>query len=301
MQDRSPRVHRRSTFNYNDSVYLDAAEEAKFRSLGHCQKCGRLLQLEAHHWSKTYPPADLTTPDDLTAFCRDCHDEAHDFRFFLDAGGSPRRLPRGPLGARRHPPTAPRRWPAGGPGPVVQEELGRACHRQVEAPRRRGDLALFALEARVAARRRDRGRRRTARTLARAHAVPRDADRCLTGWGEGAPPPNHDAPHRMGGARERTREHERHGRDRQAGTDGRKDSGGRSGRGGCAPASAPPPLRRRPRPSTAMPPTHVPRTHSRESTKSTKIKSGLTMGLMKPPRIPRRPPTTEPTRPWYDR
>ena len=89
MQDRSPRVHRRSTFNYNDSVYLDAAEEAKFRSLGHCQKCGRLLQLEAHHWSKTYPPADLTTPDDLTAFCRDCHDEAHDFRFFLDAGGSP--------------------------------------------------------------------------------------------------------------------------------------------------------------------------------------------------------------------
>ena len=25
----------------------------------------------------------------MTAFCRDCHDEAHDFRFFLDVGGSP--------------------------------------------------------------------------------------------------------------------------------------------------------------------------------------------------------------------
>ena len=25
----------------------------------------------------------------MTAFCRDCHDEAHDFRFFLDVGGAP--------------------------------------------------------------------------------------------------------------------------------------------------------------------------------------------------------------------
>ena len=31
----------------------------------------------------------LTTADDLTALCCDCHDEAHDFRFFLDAGGLP--------------------------------------------------------------------------------------------------------------------------------------------------------------------------------------------------------------------
>ena len=89
MQDRSPRVHRRPPFNYNHSVYLAGGAAAKARSLGHCQKCGRKRPLEAHHWSMTYPPAHLTTPDDLTAFCRDCHDEAHDFRFFLDAGGSP--------------------------------------------------------------------------------------------------------------------------------------------------------------------------------------------------------------------
>ena len=93
-----------------------------------------------------------------------------------------RRLPHGPLGARRHPPTARRRWPAGGPGRVDRGGMGRARHRQVEAPRRRGLLALPALDARVAARRRDRGRRRTARTLARAQAVPRpeqrDPDRC---------------------------------------------------------------------------------------------------------------------------
>ena len=70
--------------------YRAAAEAAKDQTHGHCRKCGRKLPLEAHHWTKgPYPPAHLTTENDLTAFCRDCHDEAHDFRFFLDVGGAP--------------------------------------------------------------------------------------------------------------------------------------------------------------------------------------------------------------------
>ena len=69
---------------------LAAAEAAKDVSRGHCRKCGCKRPLEAHHWTKgPYPPAHLTTADDLTALCCDCHDEAHDFRFFLDAGGLP--------------------------------------------------------------------------------------------------------------------------------------------------------------------------------------------------------------------
>ena len=74
---------------YDDPVYRAAAAAAKARSHGHCRNCGRKRPLEAHHWAKPYPPAHLTTADVLTALCRDCHDEAQDFRFFLDAGGSP--------------------------------------------------------------------------------------------------------------------------------------------------------------------------------------------------------------------
>ena len=77
-------------FDYDDSIYRAAAEAAKDQTHGHCRKCGRELPLEAHHWTKgPYPPPHLTTANDLTAFCRDCHDAAHDFRFFLDVGGAP--------------------------------------------------------------------------------------------------------------------------------------------------------------------------------------------------------------------
>lgn len=93
MSDHPVSVHPPPPFDYdyyNDSVFRAAAEAAKARSRGHCQKCGRKRPLEAHHWTQEpYPPAHKTTVADLTAFCRDCHAEAHDFRFFLDAGGSP--------------------------------------------------------------------------------------------------------------------------------------------------------------------------------------------------------------------
>ena len=90
MPDHPVSVHPPPPFNYNHDVYRAAASAAKDQTHGHCRKCGRELPLEAHHWTKgPYPPAHLTTADDLTAFCRDCHDEAHDFRFLLNAGGSP--------------------------------------------------------------------------------------------------------------------------------------------------------------------------------------------------------------------
>ena len=90
MPDHPVSVHPPPPFDYNHPVYRAAAEAAKALSGGHCRKCGRKRPLHAHHWTKgPYPPAHLTTADDLTALCRDCHDEAHSFRFFLDAGGSP--------------------------------------------------------------------------------------------------------------------------------------------------------------------------------------------------------------------
>ena len=65
-----------------------AAEEAKAGVRGHCQECGEKRPLEAHHYAKgPYPPAHLTTADDLTALCRDCHAKAHLGRFLHDVGG----------------------------------------------------------------------------------------------------------------------------------------------------------------------------------------------------------------------
>ncbi|MCY4375540.1 MAG: HNH endonuclease [Spirochaetaceae bacterium] len=81
-----------SPFDYADPAFQNAAPEAKSRSRGHCQECGRKLPLEAHHWALVYPPAGKTTADDLTALCRDCHDGASEKRVYLAAGGSPERL-----------------------------------------------------------------------------------------------------------------------------------------------------------------------------------------------------------------
>lgn len=76
-------------FNYDDPVYRAEAEAARVRSDRRCQVCGRRLPLQAHHYSAPYLPADETTADALTALCRDCHDNGHDFILFLSAGGSP--------------------------------------------------------------------------------------------------------------------------------------------------------------------------------------------------------------------
>ena len=76
-------------FDYRHAVYLAAATASKDRSDGHCQLCGRKLPLEAHHWAKPYPPADLTTAADLTGLCRNCHIKQHLACFFENAGGTP--------------------------------------------------------------------------------------------------------------------------------------------------------------------------------------------------------------------
>ena len=78
-----------SPFNYAHHVYRDAADDAKARSDGHCQICGRKLPLEAHHWARRYLPAHETTADALTGLCRTCHIKAHIAAFFENAGGSP--------------------------------------------------------------------------------------------------------------------------------------------------------------------------------------------------------------------
>ena len=88
MPDLPDRVHP-SPFKYSNRAFRRAAEEAKSRSRGRCQRCGRQLPLEAHHYARPYPPASQTKAAYLTAFCSDCHDDADDFCFYLEAGGSP--------------------------------------------------------------------------------------------------------------------------------------------------------------------------------------------------------------------
>ena len=88
MPDLPPSVHP-SSFNYDDPNFRAAADEAKDQSAGRCRRCGRKLPLEAHHYGRSYPPASKTKASHLTALCRDCHDDTHDFTFFLDVGGSP--------------------------------------------------------------------------------------------------------------------------------------------------------------------------------------------------------------------
>ena len=74
-------------FDYDHPVFVASATAAKARSAGHCQFCGRKLPLEAHHWAKSYPPADKTTAADLTGLCRDCHIIQDLACFFENAGG----------------------------------------------------------------------------------------------------------------------------------------------------------------------------------------------------------------------
>ena len=76
-------------FHYEDPVYQAARKEAIARARGRCPTCLRVVPLEAHHRTAPYPPAHETTADDLMAICRDCHDLAHLFSFFLSTGGSP--------------------------------------------------------------------------------------------------------------------------------------------------------------------------------------------------------------------
>ena len=76
-------------FDYHHPVYRAAAHEAKARSRGRCQLCGRKATLHAHHWGRPYPPPHKTTAADLTALCLCCHITAHLGIFFECAGGSP--------------------------------------------------------------------------------------------------------------------------------------------------------------------------------------------------------------------
>ena len=92
MPNASLSVHR-SPFPYHHPVYRASGTEAKARSWGHCQNCGRKAPLEAHHWGKPpYPPPRQTTAADLTALCVYCHIKVHLGRFFEAAGGSPEAL-----------------------------------------------------------------------------------------------------------------------------------------------------------------------------------------------------------------
>ena len=87
MPDASLSVHR-SPFPYHHPVFRASGTEAKARSRGHCQNCGRKALLEAHHWGMPYPPAWQTTAADVTALCVYCHIVVHLGTFFEAAGGS---------------------------------------------------------------------------------------------------------------------------------------------------------------------------------------------------------------------
>ena len=78
-----------SPFAYDDPVYQAARKEVITQAGERCPTCHREVPLEAHHRTVPYPPAKKTTPNDLMAICRDCHELAHLFSFFLSTGGSP--------------------------------------------------------------------------------------------------------------------------------------------------------------------------------------------------------------------
>ena len=88
MPDLPLSVHR-PPFRYFHPVYQAAREKVLAQANGCCPFCFRKVPLEAHHRTAPYPPAHETTADDLMAICRDCHDLAHLFSFFLSTGGSP--------------------------------------------------------------------------------------------------------------------------------------------------------------------------------------------------------------------
>ena len=76
-------------YNYFHHNYRLARAGANDRSDGLCQSCGGLKATEAHHWARQYRRPEDVTADDLSMFCWCCHDTAHDFIFFMIAGGSP--------------------------------------------------------------------------------------------------------------------------------------------------------------------------------------------------------------------
>ena len=91
MPDASSSVHP-PAFDYDHTAYRDSAATVKAWSRGRCRLCGRRGPLQAHHYAARYPPAHQTSPRDLTALCRDCHDDTHHRLFLLRAGGSREQL-----------------------------------------------------------------------------------------------------------------------------------------------------------------------------------------------------------------
>ena len=174
MPDASLSVHR-SPFPYHHPVFRASGTEAKARSRGHCQNCGRKAPLEAHHWGKApYPPPRQTTAAALTALCVYCHIKVHLSTLFEAAGGSPEAL----CGAWSeivatllllgvHLPGSPTRVgrPVWAEGQWVALITGPP-----ETRRRRGRRVVPAFKERVADRRRDRSPRRVPGVLARAEA-----------------------------------------------------------------------------------------------------------------------------------
>ena len=79
------------TFNYGDPGYRKARAEALERSGGLCQFCGVSKAEHTHHWKHEYDSAPETTPDHLTALCRECHQLAHWVRRLLEGRQQTRR------------------------------------------------------------------------------------------------------------------------------------------------------------------------------------------------------------------
>ena len=77
-----------SVYNYKDPTYIAARAESFARSGVVCQSCGRRAAVEAHHWALTYPPAEDTTANDLTALCKPCHWLITSARRYERHGGS---------------------------------------------------------------------------------------------------------------------------------------------------------------------------------------------------------------------
>ena len=75
-------------YNYKHPTYIAARAESFSRSGGICQSCGRRAATEAHHWALTYPPAEDTTANDLTALCKSCHWLITSARRYERHGGS---------------------------------------------------------------------------------------------------------------------------------------------------------------------------------------------------------------------
>ena len=78
----------RARYKYFHPNHERARAAAVARTGGLCESCSSKAS-EAHHYVRPYRLPEKITADDLSMFCRCCHDTSHDTIFFMSTGGTP--------------------------------------------------------------------------------------------------------------------------------------------------------------------------------------------------------------------